>query len=104
MWLLLVLLSFATYRSLDASTGRWLQIDPEAERYHSLTPYNSMGNSPMVYNDSDGDFIPQLVGTNVGGFVNLADQAIRGNVTSLGEGLAYFGTGAVAGLLVSVDK
>lgn len=63
-----------------------------------------MGNNPIRYNDPNGDFIPQLVGAVVGGTVNLLDQALKGNVTSLGEGLAYFGTGAAAGVAVSFGQ
>ena len=40
----------------------------------------------------------------MGGTVNLVDQALKGNVTSLREGLAYFGTGAAAGIAVSFGQ
>lgn len=45
-----------------------------------------------------------MVGALVGGTVNDVDQLIRGNVTSLGAGLANFGTVAVAGVAVSVGQ
>ena len=82
----------------------WYQVDPKAEYLYSMSPYQAMGNNPILYNDPNGDFIPQLVGAVVGGTVNLVDQALKGNVTSLGEGLAYFGTGAAAGVAVSFGQ
>jgi len=96
--------NLATFRTLDPATGRWWQVDPKAEAVMSLSPYQSMGNNPISYADPEGDFIPQLVGAVVGGVVNLADQALKGNVTSFGEGLAYFGNGALAGVAVSVGQ
>lgn len=93
-------LSFATFRIHDPALGRWLQIDPLAEALYSYSPFNAMGNNPISYADKHGDFIPQLVGGIVGGLVNLGSQALQGNVTSFGEGLAYFGVGAVSGALV----
>ena len=95
---------FAFYRGLDPVTGRWGQVDPSAESLYSMAPYQSMGNNPIRYKDPNGDFIPQLVGAIVGGTVNLVDQALKGNVTSLGEGLAYFGTGAAAGIAISFGQ
>jgi len=82
----------------------WWQVDPKAEALIGLSPYQSMGNNPILYSDPDGDFIAQVVGGVVGGTVNLVDQALKGNVTSFGEGLAYFGTGAAAGVAVSFGQ
>lgn len=43
------------YRVHDAALGRWWQVDPAVERYYGLTPYNSMFNNPMIFDDPDGD-------------------------------------------------
>jgi len=98
--------NMAFYRTLDPTTGRWWQVDPKAEMYHSWSPYISMGNSPMVQIDPQGDFLPLLpvVGALVGGTLNLASQALQGNVTSFGEGLSYFGVGAAAGALATTGN
>ena len=66
-------LSFAAYRTLDPAIGRWLQVDP-VEYLHSMSPYQSMGNNPISYNDPNGDFIPQLVGAVVGAGLNVANN------------------------------
>ena len=47
--------NMAFYRTLDPVTGRWWQVDPKAEKFGSLSPYNSMGNSPGVNVDPHGD-------------------------------------------------
>jgi RHS repeat-associated protein len=97
-------IDMAFFRGLDPTTGRWMQVDPEAEMTFGFSPYVAMGNNPIIYTDPHGDYIPQLVAGIVGGTVNLVDQAIKGNVTSVGEGLSYFGVGAAAGVAVSFGQ
>jgi RHS repeat-associated protein len=43
------------FRQLDPRIGRWLSIDPKATAWE--TPYASMGNNPIFYNDVLGDSI-----------------------------------------------
>lgn len=49
-------IGLTTYRVHDAALGRWWQIDPKAEYLYGLSPYNSMGNNPILHNDPEGDF------------------------------------------------
>ena len=93
-------LSFATFRTLDPSIGRWLQVDPKAEHDVSSSPYSSMYNDPVFFTDPDGDcpVCPFLIAAAVGGLVNVGSQALKGNVGSLSEGLGYFGSGAISGI------
>lgn len=41
-------------RYYDAATGRFLQVDPLASKYPSLSPYNYCANSPLIFIDPDG--------------------------------------------------
>ncbi len=50
-------LDLAFYRSYDAAIGRWLQVDPQSEKYFGMTPYNGMGNNPILIIDPLGDSI-----------------------------------------------
>jgi RHS repeat-associated protein len=43
------------FRQLNPRVGRWLSIDPKATAWES--PYVSMGNNPIFYNDVNGDTI-----------------------------------------------
>ncbi|GHV35815.1 hypothetical protein FACS1894178_6190 [Bacteroidia bacterium] len=44
-------------RFYDASTGRFGQIDPMAEKYYPISPYAYCGNNPTRYVDFKGDSI-----------------------------------------------
>ena len=72
-------LSFATFRTLDPTIGRWLQVDPAAESLMVMSPYNTMGNNPILYSDPNGDFIPQLIGAAVGVTVNGIGNLAKGD-------------------------
>jgi RHS repeat-associated protein len=41
-------------RNYDAAIGRWMNIDPLAEKYYSKTTYNYCANNPMYFTDPDG--------------------------------------------------
>jgi len=44
----------AGFRRLDPQLGRFDQIDPLADRFHSLTPYQYAGDNPVLYSDPTG--------------------------------------------------
>ncbi len=48
------------HRALDVRLGRWWTIDPEIDILHYQSPYVSMDNNPIAFNDPDGDCIPCL--------------------------------------------
>lgn len=48
-------LDFTTFRTYDPSIGRWYQVDPKATILPNFTPYNSMANNPISFNDPNGD-------------------------------------------------
>ncbi|MBK8506662.1 MAG: hypothetical protein IPL46_33430 [Saprospiraceae bacterium] len=95
--------NLATFTTLDPATERWCQVDPKAELMMGYSPYNSMANNPVSFNDPDGDIIPVLVLYAIGaavvnGTINVASQALKGNVNNFWQGLEYFGVGAAAGV------
>ena len=54
----------ATYdfgaRNYSPDLGRWMNLDPLAEEYYSLSPYNYVANSPLVFIDPTGMWIQQV--------------------------------------------
>ena len=94
-------LNHAGYRLHDPALGRWNSVDPQAASLMGMSPYNSMGNSPLMYSDPNGDFIPQLVGGLAGAGLNVFNnwQKIVANPLSA---VGYIATGAGAGVAATL--
>lgn len=87
-------------RLYDPTIGRFLSPDPFVQmpdNTQSFNRYSYCLNNPLKYTDETGEFWWILVAAGVGGFMNLGMKAWNGQINSLGDGLAAFGIGAVAG-------
>jgi RHS repeat-associated protein len=47
-------------RYYDSDISIWISVDPMANKYPSLTPYNYVGNRPTTLIDPDGTWVPGL--------------------------------------------
>jgi len=89
-------------RLYDPALHRFLMPDNYIQDPFNTQNFNRYGyclNNPLVYNDITGEWfgIDDLIAAVAGGVINLAVNAIQGNVTSWGSALGYFGVGAVSG-------
>lgn len=90
-------------RVYDPVIGRFLSPDNYVQMpdfSQNFNRYSYCFNNPLVYVDPDGEiawFVPIITGAAIFGTGNLAAHAIKGDVNSFGDGLKYFGQGALAG-------
>ncbi len=70
-------------RWYDACVGRWTSVDPLADKYPGMSPYNYVGNNPINAIDIKGDSITPLARAIVGddnqGFITTATTEHREN-------------------------
>ena len=92
-------------RYYDPKSSVWLSVDPMAEKYAGLTPYNYTLNNPIMFIDPDGEKVILMNADNIDKFGKYHyKEGVSGVVNSLlsdlvktAEGRAYIGQYAEAG-------
>jgi RHS repeat-associated core domain len=82
-------------RTYDLGTGRFLSVDPMAEKYYSISPYAYCANNPLIYVDPTGEYIESVwdIASLIMGAKSFVDNVKAGKV----------GAAVVDGLGVVVD-
>ncbi|GHV69850.1 hypothetical protein FACS1894199_19040 [Bacteroidia bacterium] len=89
-------------RMYDPILGRFLSPDPYVQMpdfSQSFNRYAYCINNPLIYTDPDGEIwwlVPAVVSA-IFAVGNTVAHAIKGDINSVGDGLKYFGQGAVTG-------
>ncbi|MGY0427367.1 MAG: RHS repeat-associated core domain-containing protein, partial [Polaribacter sp.] len=74
-------------RRYDASLGRWMSVDPLADKYYKFSPYVYVGNSPTIAIDPDGKRILFVNGYWMNNWIG------RNIIHSSSSGKKYWGSG-----------
>ncbi len=80
-------------RMYAGDLGRWFATDPAGQ---FASPFNAMGNNPVMGVDPDGRFV--LAAIALGAIMNTTIQALSGKIDNMGDFLKAAGVGALSGL------
>ena len=87
-------------RMYDPVMSSFLSVDnyvQSPENSQNFNRYAYCLNNPLKYTDPDGEFWHLVIGAAIGGTINLLTNL--NNIDNFGQGLAYFGIGALAGAM-----
>ena len=90
-------------RLYDPVLGRFFSPDNYVQMPDNSQNFNRYSyclNNPLKYTDPSGEYIlvDDILAAIIGGTLNVAGNALSGNIHSFWQGLAQFGVGALAGL------
>ena len=91
-------------RQYSSASGRWLAVDPLAEKYYSISPYAFCNNNPVNFVDHDGkaiDIIADVVSIGCG-IYNLAQNIKAGNTKAAWGDVAGIGLDLVCAVIPGV--
>ncbi len=103
-------------RMYDPAVGRFMTMDPLAEKYYSVSPYAYCLNNPIKNVDPDGRFVGTIIGTIAGGikgaydahksggdmWAGAAEGAVAGAITGAAIDVAVAATGGGALVVIGV--
>lgn len=65
-------------RNYDAAIGRWFNVDPLADQYVDMSPYNFVENNPLILIDLDGKGVFSALGEVLKGAGNAVLNSAKG--------------------------
>jgi RHS repeat-associated protein len=77
-------------RIYDPRLGRWLAVDPQAEKYTSYSPYHAMYCNPIAVKDDDGEENIVVVGNQGGSPDSDKNSWYKGGGYRYGENKKHF--------------
>ena len=90
-------------RMQDEQIGRWLQVDPKAEKYHATSNFVYAGNNPIKFIDPNGQEIWIFAGKEKFRYDNVSDKIFNQDGTEYTKKLKGF-LGKTVDALKSVNS